>query len=114
MAVTAIEVRSRSPWFGGQPFGEVGPYEELEGTVHFAVDPDHPRNQIITDLELAPRDADGRVGFSADFFIARPKDPRRGNHRVLFEVVTRGQASSCPAFQFRGGVARSEGDVGTW
>ena len=91
MAVTAIEVRSRSPWFGGQPFGEVGPYEELEGTVHFAVDPDHPRNQIITDLELAPRDADGRVGFSADFFIARPKDPRRGNHRVLFEVVTRGK-----------------------
>ena len=91
MAVKAIEVKSRSPWFGGQPFGEVGPYEELEGTVHFAVDPDHPRNQIITDLEFAPRDSDGLVGFSADFFIARPQDPRRGNHRVLFEVVTRGK-----------------------
>ena len=91
MPVTAIEVKSRSPWFGGQSFGEVGPYEELEGTVHFAVDPDHPRNQIITDLKLAPRDAGGLVGFSADFSIARPEDPRRGNHRVLFEAPTRGK-----------------------
>ena len=94
MAVTAIEVKSRGPWFGGQSFGEVGPYEEVAGTIHFAADPDHPRNRDITDLDLAPRNADGTVGFSADFLIGRPanqKRGRRGNHRIFFEVLNRGK-----------------------
>ena len=61
MAVTGFEIRSRSPLAGGVAFGEVGPYEHLEGIVHFGTDPNHPRNRGITDLSLAPRDADGMV-----------------------------------------------------
>ena len=91
MGVKAVEVRSRGPWSGGQSFGRVGPYEELAGTVRLSVDPDHPRNQIITDLELAPRNAGGLVEFSTDFSIIRPADPERGNHRVLFEIPNRGK-----------------------
>ena len=91
MAVTAIEVKSRGPWFGGQSFGELGPYEVVAGTVYFAADPEHPRNRDITDLGLAPRDADGAVGFSADFLIGRPADPQRGDHRIFFEVLNRGK-----------------------
>jgi hypothetical protein len=33
------------------------------------LDPAHPRNQIIADIALAPRNRDGKVEFSADLFI---------------------------------------------
>ena len=57
MAVTRLEINSRQPFDGGKSFGNVGSYEQLDGVVHFAVDPGHPANDTITDLNLAPRDA---------------------------------------------------------
>ena len=54
MAVTALEIKTRSPFAQGTAFGDSGPYEQLDGTVHFAVDPDHPRNAGITDLQTRP------------------------------------------------------------
>jgi hypothetical protein len=50
MAVTALEIKACSPFAQGTAFGDVGPYQQLDGTVRFAVDPDHPRNAGITDL----------------------------------------------------------------
>ena len=91
MAVTKFEIESRSPLAGGTSFGEVGPYEQLKGTVHFGVDPDNPRNESITDLKLAPRDAKGLVTCSADFLILKPADLQRGSHRVLLDVLNRGR-----------------------
>ena len=91
MAVRAFEIKTRSPLAGGMAFGDVGPYEHLEGTVDFAVDPDHPRNGAITDLKLAPKDANGQVSCSADFSILIPGEPRRGNHRILLDVLNRGR-----------------------
>ena len=67
MAVTALELKTRSPFAQGIAFGDAGPYQQLEGSIHFAVDPDHPRNASITDLKLASRDAQGLVHCSADF-----------------------------------------------
>ena len=90
MALTSLEINTRQPLAAGHAFGDVGPYLQLDGTAHFAVDPDHPQNQGITDLALAPRDGDGLVHFSADFRILAPEDPRRGNRRLLFDVPNRG------------------------
>jgi hypothetical protein len=39
MAVTAIEIKTCSPFAHGKTFGDVGAYQQLEGTMHFAVDP---------------------------------------------------------------------------
>jgi hypothetical protein len=72
MAVTALEIKTCSPFAQGTAFGDVGPYEQLDGTVYFAVDPHHPRNAGITDLKLAPRDAQGLVHYSADFRVLKP------------------------------------------
>src|SRR5690349_9441424 len=83
MAVTALEIRIRQPLAGGREFGSVGHYIQLDGTAHFAVDPAHPLNSCITDIQLAPRNGDGRVHFSADIRILTPEDSRRGNHRLL-------------------------------
>jgi len=32
MAVTALEIKSCSPFAPGQTFGDVGPYQQLDGT----------------------------------------------------------------------------------
>ena len=100
MAVTALEIKSRSLMAGGLAFGEVGPYEQLDGTVHFGVDPDHPRNGDITDLKLAPRDSHGLVRCSSDFYIIRPADPQLGNHRVLLDVPNRGNRRALQYFNY--------------
>jgi hypothetical protein len=91
VAVVRLEITRRSPFADGQVFGEVGPYQLLEGTVYFAVDPQHPRNAVITDLALAPRDATGQVRFAAPCAILQPLHPERGNHRLFFDVVNRGR-----------------------
>ena len=50
MAVTRIDISNRSTFADGASFDGVGPYELLEGTAQFAVDPLNQRNQAITDL----------------------------------------------------------------
>src|SRR5262245_28094837 len=92
MAVTKLLITSRRPFAEEKAFGQVGPYEQLDGTAYFAVDPTHPANQLITDLKLAPRDVSGRVHFSADRRILRPVESQRGNHRLLFDILNRGRA----------------------
>ena len=47
-------------------------------------------NKIITDIDKAPRNARGRVEFSSDFFLIKPKQIERGNGTVLYEVSNRG------------------------
>src|SRR5215475_8270691 len=62
MAVIACEFTSRCALADGCAFGTVGPYEQLDGIVHFA----------------------------ADVRILRPVDSQRGNHRLLLDVPNRG------------------------
>src|ERR1700733_5040293 len=73
--VTRVEITSKQDVLGGKSFGTVGAYEKLTGKVYFAIDPNNPHNKIIVDLDKAPRNAQGKVEFSADIFILRPKDP---------------------------------------
>jgi hypothetical protein len=89
--VTKIEIKSRTDILGGKEFGKAGPYEKIVGTVHYALDPAHPRNRAIVDLDKAPRDASGRVAFSADLYVLAPKDVTRGNDAALFDVLNRGR-----------------------
>ena len=90
MAVTSIDIKERGPYAEGMEFGDVGAYEQIDGTAHFAVDPTDPANSLITDLDLAPRSQAGLVEFSADFRILMPVDPNKGNHRLFIDVVNRG------------------------
>ena len=88
--VTHIEVESRSDLLDGKPYGLAGGYEKLAGKVHFAVDPANPANRIIVDIDYAPVNADGKVEFSADFFLIKPKNIERGNGTLLFGTSNRG------------------------
>ncbi|MBI3667749.1 MAG: hypothetical protein HY236_16215 [Acidobacteria bacterium] len=88
--VVRVEIQSRGDVLGGREFGLAGAYEKLAGKVHFAVDPANPINQIIADIDKAPRNAAGKVEFSSDVYVLRPKQLERGNGAVLFEVSNRG------------------------
>ena len=91
MGVTRLEISSTRPYAAGQSFGDIGQYEDVRGTIHFAVDPEHPANRSIVDLDKAPRDAEGRVTFKGDFRLFRPTDSARANRSLLFDVVNRGR-----------------------
>ncbi|HVG18276.1 MAG TPA: hypothetical protein VNI02_04425, partial [Blastocatellia bacterium] len=88
--VTRVEVLERADLVAGRAFGLAGAYEKIVARVHFAVDPRNAHNQIIVDLDKAPRNARGAVEFSADLYILKPKDLSRGNGAVLLEAPNRG------------------------
>lgn len=88
--LTGIEVQERSDVLEGQSTGAAGPYERIAGRAHFAVDPKLETNRIISDIDLAPRNEDGHVEFSADLCMLKPRDSARGNGTALFEVPVRG------------------------
>jgi len=96
--VTRVSIASRAVVANGQWFGAAGPYEKISGTVFFELDPADPHNRAIADLDLAPRNARGRVEFSADLFILAPQDPARGSGSVLFEISNRGNKGLLTTF----------------
>ena len=88
--VVRVDIQSRADVLAGRSFGLAGPYEKVIGKVYFAVDPGNTINQIITDIDKAPRNAEGKVEFSADLYVLRPKQAEKGNGALLFEVSNRG------------------------
>ncbi len=89
--ISRLEItRVESPTFDGHSFGNGGQYEKLVGRAFGQVDPGDPRNAVITDLSLAPRNSSGMVDYVTDIFILKPLDPTRSNHRLFFDVNNRG------------------------
>src|SRR3954468_12200471 len=97
--VVRLRIERREPVLNGRAFGAAGPYEKLIGKVDFGLDPSLPPNGGIVDLKLAPRNARGDVEASADFYMLKPVDPRRGNGRLFYEVGNRGGKSLLQTFQ---------------
>jgi hypothetical protein len=95
---TRLEIQSRTAVLDSKPFGASGAYEKLAGTIRFAADPAHPLHQRVTDMGLAPRNADGRVEFSGDFYLLKPVDMRKGNGRLLMDVANRGRKVALSMF----------------
>ncbi len=90
-SVVSIHVIDRTDILQGAALASAGPYERILARVSFAVDPKLAANRIIADIDLAPRNADGLVEFSADLYVLKPRDPARGNGTALFEVSNRGR-----------------------
>ena len=89
-AVTRLQVLERADVLDGASFGSVGPYERISAKAYFAVDPKLAPNRIIADIDLAPRTPDGKVEFSADLYILKPRDSAKGNGTALLEISNRG------------------------
>ena len=91
MALTRLEISRRTDFAGGQAFGVVGRYEQIDGMAYFAVDPLHGDNAVIADIGLAPRNGAGLVEFASDFRVIKPVDNDHGNGRLLLDVPNRGK-----------------------
>lgn len=96
--VERIDIVSRELVANGQTFGPVGPYEKLRAQVHFTLDPAHPANGRVVDLQHAPLQSDGRVHYLADLYILKPIDPSKGNSTLLVEIPNRGGKAIIPYF----------------
>ncbi len=71
--VTRVVVEeAKSPAFDGRSFGKAGQYEVLSGHFFGELDPGDPLNRIITDIKMAPRNARGKVEYSATFSLIKP------------------------------------------
>jgi len=90
--VIRIEVKQVSPAFGGRSFGAVGTYERVDAVAYFRVDPTHPLNAGLVDVQHAKRDSDGRVAFDADVRIYRPADRAKASGTLVYEPVNRGNS----------------------
>jgi hypothetical protein len=88
--VARFVVEQRRSFAGGMEFGETGAYERLDGRAYFEVDPNDHLNAVIVNLDRAPRNARGMVEFSSPFFILKPVDVARGNHKIFYGVNNRG------------------------
>lgn len=95
--VVRLEVTSRDLAEDGRVYGAAGQIEILRGRVHGEVDPTDRRNRIIQDLDLAPRNARGRVEYVATFALARPVDPARASGTLVYSVVNRGNGTVEPS-----------------
>ena len=83
-AVTGLTVEKIGPLPGG--------YELLEGHFSGALNPNDPHNAIISDIKLAPKNAAGRVEYTATFAIARPTGATSGV--LVYDVSNRGRGAA--------------------
>jgi hypothetical protein len=85
--VVKITVQQRQPFQNAAQ-----PYEKLTGRFFGELDPRKAANAVITDIELAPRNARGLVEYSADFIILKPADMSRATGVLVYQVPNRGRA----------------------
>ena len=88
--ITTIDITSRTIAFGGYSFAGVGQYEKIVGIAHGEIDPLDAKNGVITDILLAPRNASGKVEYAHNFYILKPLDLSKGNHKMMYEPPNRG------------------------
>jgi hypothetical protein len=96
--VTGLEINMRETVLDAKAFGDAGAYEKIIGTMRFSADPAHALHRQITDMDLAPKNAEGRVEYSADFYLLKPVDAAKGNRRLLLDVPNRGRKVAIDVF----------------
>jgi hypothetical protein len=88
------------------PFGDAGPLKRMTGRAFGELDPRDERNSIIQDIQLAPRNANGKVEYQATFQLILPSDPAKMSGLMWHDVPNRGGRITIVAAE------RNAGDVG--
>ncbi|HEX7272780.1 MAG TPA: alpha/beta hydrolase domain-containing protein [Casimicrobiaceae bacterium] len=89
--ITSIAANPPVLAFGGYSFPGVGQYEVITGIATGEVDPADPKNAVITDIALAPKNGNNNVVYQFNFYILRPVDLSKGNHKMMYEPPNRGR-----------------------
>jgi hypothetical protein len=117
--VTKIVISQKtSPIFAGRSFGSAGQYEEIKGTASGEIDPNDRRSAVITDIDLAPRNARGMVEYVATFTLVKPVDMSKASGLMTYEVVNRSSHLVPGRYNIGGdpgdGFVYNTGDVLLW
>jgi hypothetical protein len=89
--VTRIEVLKVESVPAAQTSGEaVPPYERISGRFYGELDPRDPKNALITDIQLAPKNARGMVEYVGTFSLMKPADMSKASGVLMYSVVNRG------------------------
>ena len=104
--VTQITITNTTSLFDGRAFGDVGAYEQIRGTATGELDPSDPHNAVITDINFAPRNANGKVAYTTSFTLHKPVDTSRSSGVMVYEVVNRG-SKLLPRFTLVGMTAEN-------
>ncbi|RPI57223.1 MAG: hypothetical protein EHM55_02580 [Acidobacteria bacterium] len=71
-------------------------HERVSGKAYGELDPADPKNAVITDIDLAPRNERGKVEYVATFSLVKPKDMSKASGVLVYTVVNRGNGSAAP------------------
>jgi hypothetical protein len=88
--VVRIILDTATPIGNGELYGTVGAYEEVRGTAYGEIDPADRRNAGITDINFAPKNANGRVEYKTQFGIIKPVDMSRASGTLVYNIPNRG------------------------
>jgi len=96
--VVRVEILQTTPIATPRGAEAVGPFEQIKGKIHGELDPNDPKNALITDIKLAPRNARGKVEYVATFTLVKPVDMTKASGVLRYTVVNRGggQAVASP------------------
>ena len=96
--VVRLEIVQTTPVAAPRGAESIGPFEQITGKIHGELDPNDPKNAIITDIKLAPRNARGKVEYVATFTLVKPVDMTKSSGVLRYTVVNRGggQAVASP------------------
>jgi len=81
-------------------------YETLTGRAFGELDPNDEHNALITDIQTAPRNANGKVEYIASFFVVKPVDMSKASGLLWHDVPNRGGRITISS------DLRAQGDVG--
>ena len=93
-----LEIEEDIAFAGSHEFEGAGAYRRLKGRARFALDPQAPAQAKITDIDKAPRNADGLVECTADIMILKPADMGASSHRLFFDYGNRGNKRAIQFF----------------
>ena len=65
-------------------------YDEIIGRAWGELDPANPQNALLTDIDLAPKNMNGKVEYVASFLIRKPKDMSSTSGLMWHDVPNRG------------------------
>ncbi|RSZ57916.1 hypothetical protein HF313_24015 [Massilia atriviolacea] len=105
--VERLDIVSRAPAFDGKVFDEAGAYEKIVAIARLRIDPHHPANRAIVDLDKAPASG-GWVRYDTDVILLRPRDAARASRVLVVDIPNRGGKLALDMFNDAG--ARDAGN----
>jgi hypothetical protein len=93
LRIEIVKVERIDPPASG-PQNGTPPYERLSGKFYGELDPADPNNALITDIQLAPKNARGKVEYVGTFTLMKPVDATKASGVLMYSVVNRGNGQA--------------------